>query len=73
MTFSFVVTWYLLQYVYTPTPRSETPSILQMYEDQGCVRNPDFIPANLVIWENKIKYVPFDENWTTYRIVYFCP
>lgn len=74
MLMSFIVTWFVVQAVYTPTPRSETPSIVQMYEDQGCVRSPDFIPANLVIWQDdRIKYVPFDDNWTTYKIVLFCP
>lgn len=69
---SFIVTWYVMQHVYTPT-YSETPSILQMYEDQGCVRNPDFVPSALVIWDGNIKYVPFDDDWHTYKIVYFCP
>lgn len=70
---TFIITWYLMQYIYTPTPRSETSSILRTYEKQGCVRNPDFIPSNLVIWDDKIQFVPFDENWTEYKIVYFCP
>lgn len=73
MIFSFILTWYALQYIYTPTPRSETSSILKTYENQGCVRKPDFIPSNLVIWDERIKFVPFDENWTQYKIVYFCP
>lgn len=73
MIFSFILTWYALQYIYTPTPRSETSSMLEMYENQGCTRTPDFIPSALVIWDERIKFVPFDENWTTYKIVYFCP
>jgi hypothetical protein len=74
MFISFIFTWFAIQAFYTPTPRSESPSILKMYESQGCVRSPDFIPANLVIWQkDRIKYVPFDDNWTTYQIVLFCP
>jgi hypothetical protein len=73
---SFITCWYTLQYFYTPTPRSETASILTLYERQGCVTNPDFIPSNLVVWDSdkhKVVYVPFDENFVNYKIVYFCP
>ena len=69
---SFTITWYAMQYVYTPIPRSETQSILKIYESQGCVRNPDFIPANIVIWEDeRLKFVPFDSF--DHQIALFCP
>ena len=71
---SFIITWYGIQYLYTPTPRSESPAVVDAYKRQGCTQNPDFIPANIVIWEDeRIKFVPFDENWHTYSIVLWCP
>lgn len=70
---SFIITWYGLQYVYTPTPKSVVRSHYDLFEDQGCTLSPDFIPSGLVIWDERLQYVPFDDNWTTYEIVYFCP
>lgn len=72
MTISFIVAWYLMQYIYTPTPRSESPGILKLYKEQGCTLEPDFIPANILVWESgKFKYIPFDSF--EHEIVLFCP
>jgi len=71
MIISFIITWYGIQYVYTPTPSSETPAIITMYKRQGCTRHPDAIPGNLLIWEDGLKYVPFDSF--DHQIVLFCP
>lgn len=72
MLISFILTWYAIQYVYSPTPRSESPSIITSYKRQGCVQNPDYIPGNLLIWEqDRLKYIPFDSF--DHQIVLFCP
>ena len=84
---SFIITWYGIQYLYTPTPRSETPAVVDAYKRQGCTRHPGeasppYIPGNLLIWEDgrgdtgrgdtgRLRYVPFDSF--DHQIVLFCP
>lgn len=69
-----MITWYVMQYFYTPTPRSEAPDILKLYEDQGCTLQPDFIPGNALLWDDGFKYVSFEQAWQTPNsIVFFCP
>jgi hypothetical protein len=72
MFISFIATWFLIQPFYTPTPRSESPSIIENYKRQGCTPNPDFIPGNILVWEqDRLKYIPFDNF--DHQIVLFCP
>lgn len=45
----------------------------EIYKRQGCTLHPDFIPGNLLIYEDGYKYIPFDDTWQKHTIVYFCP
>lgn len=46
---SFIITWYAVQYVYSPPMKSEGISIIHAYKSQGCVAKPDFIATTAVV------------------------
>ena len=67
---SYTATWLAMQAVYTPTPRSEIPGVLEMYKSQNCTTTPNN-PTHIVAWENnKLKYKPLNYNT---KIVLYCP
>ncbi len=77
LVFSFIVTWYIMQYLYEPSIRSDVTIIEQGYKNAGCTLKPDFIPKTAVMWDNGYKQKPFDVAWNEYlnggTLVLFCP
>lgn len=77
MVFSFIITWYLMQYVYHPPMKNEGTNIVRAYKNAGCVEKPDFIPSTAIMWNKGYKQKPFDVAWNEYlnggTLVLFCP
>lgn len=75
---SFIITWYAVQYVYSPPMKSEGINIIHAYKSQGCVAKPDFIATTAVAWTDHYKQIDFTDAWNGYmngelQIVLFCP